>query len=68
MKPMMEAGLPLDDIFEAAREAGRQLVEDGEMSAETLNIVSRELISPPEKAIHVINNYWRQQMNAAGVK
>jgi len=68
MKPMMEAGLILDDIFEAAREAGRQLVEDGEMSAKTLSIVSRELISPPEKAIHVINKYWRQQMNAAGVK
>jgi len=44
LKPMMERGVPVDDIFEAAKEAGRQLVEDGKMSPETLNIVSRELV------------------------
>ena len=68
MKPRMEAGLSLDDIFDAAKDAGRQLIEDGEMSAETLSIVSRELITPREKALHVINKFWRQQMDAAGVK
>ncbi|MCK4472846.1 MAG: hypothetical protein KAW49_13780 [Anaerolineae bacterium] len=41
---MMEKGAPVDDIFEAAKEAGRQLVEDGKMSPETLAIVSRELL------------------------
>jgi hypothetical protein len=41
---MMEQGAPVDDIFEAAKEAGRQLVQDGKMSPETLAIVSRELL------------------------
>jgi multimeric flavodoxin WrbA len=44
LQPMMEKGAPVDDIFEAAKEAGRQLVEDGKMSPETLAIVSRELL------------------------
>jgi hypothetical protein len=42
---MMRMGLPVDDIFEAAKEAGRQLIEEGKMSPETLKIVSRELMS-----------------------
>ena len=45
LRPMMEKGVPLDDILGAAKVAGRQLVEDGKMSPETLAIVSRELLS-----------------------
>jgi len=41
---MMEMGMPVDDVFEAAKEAGRQLVRDGEMSTEARNVVSRELL------------------------
>ena len=44
LRAMMNMGLPMDDIFEAARDAGRQLVERGEMSPETLQAVSRELM------------------------
>jgi len=44
MKPMMDGGVKLDDIFEAAREAGRQLIRDGQMKAETLGAVSRVLL------------------------
>jgi len=44
LRAMMNMGLPMDDIFEAAREAGRQLIERGEMSPETLQAVSRELM------------------------
>ena len=44
LKPMMEQGAPVEDIFEAAREAGRRLVEEGKMPVVTLNIVSRELV------------------------
>ena len=44
LRPMMEMGMPVDDVFEAAKEAGRQLVRDGEMSTEALNVVSRELL------------------------
>jgi hypothetical protein len=40
----MEQGAPVDDVFEAAREAGRQLVLESKMSPETLSIVRRELV------------------------
>lgn len=63
MRPMMEIGKPIDDIFEAAKEAGRQLVEEGEMSVETLNIVSRELM-PLEMYVQVVNQYFQQALDA----
>jgi hypothetical protein len=44
LPPMMEKGVPVGDIFEAAKAAGRQLVQDGKMSPDTLSIVSRELL------------------------
>lgn len=63
MKPMMEAGLSLDDIFEAAKEAGRQLVEEGEMSTETLNTVNRELV-PLEMYVQMANQYFQLALDA----
>jgi multimeric flavodoxin WrbA len=44
LKPMMKRGMRVHDIFEAAREAGRQLINDGEMSEETLRVVSRPIL------------------------
>jgi multimeric flavodoxin WrbA len=44
LRPMMEGGAPVDDIFKAAQEAGRQLVKKGIMSPQNLDIVSRELL------------------------
>ena len=44
LRSMLEPGMPVRDIFEAAKEAGRQLVEDGMMSPKPLNIISRELV------------------------
>jgi multimeric flavodoxin WrbA len=63
LRPMMEMGEPLDDIFEAAKEAGRQLVRDGKMSAETLTTVSRELM-PLEMYIATTNEYYQQALEA----
>ncbi len=63
LRPMMEMGAPLDDIFEAAREAGRQLVRDGEMSTETLATVSRELM-PRETYLQVLNGWFQQALDA----
>jgi hypothetical protein len=54
MKAPREYGLPIDDIREAAKEAGRQLVTDGEMCTETLDRVSRELI-PQEMCAGLIS-------------
>ena len=59
----MKLGISLDDVFDAAREAGRQLVKDGKMSAETLNIVSRELV-PLEAYVRTADETFQQALDA----
>ncbi len=44
-RELLERGKPVDDVLDAAREAGRQLVREGRIWRETLDIVGRELIS-----------------------
>jgi multimeric flavodoxin WrbA len=44
LKVMASGGALVNDIFEAAREAGRQLVQEGEMSSQILATVSRPLM------------------------
>lgn len=65
--PMMEMGAPVNDIFEAAKEAGRQLVKDGEMSTETLDTVSRALV-PMEMYIQRTNQMFQQALGALNKK
>ncbi len=60
LRRMMKRGLLVEDILEAAKEAGRQLVENGEMSAETLKIVSRELV-PLETYVQRENAYFERK-------
>ncbi len=60
---MVERKEPVDDIFEAAKEAGRQLVRDGEMSVETLDIVSRKLMSL-DVYVQKINQYNQETLDA----
>lgn len=63
MSVMIEMGTSPDDIFEAAKEAGRQLVKDGEMSAETLSTVSREMM-PRDLYLQNINQCFQQALDA----
>jgi multimeric flavodoxin WrbA len=63
MSTMIEMGAPLSDIFEAAKEAGRQLVTEQKMSQEILDIVSRDLM-PREMYIQIINQYFQQTLDA----
>jgi len=60
---MEETGIPVDDILDAAKEAGRQLVEDGKMSRETLAIVGRELV-PRDVYVQFANQYFQQVLDA----
>ncbi|MGB7117241.1 MAG: hypothetical protein WBD56_13945 [Anaerolineales bacterium] len=46
--------MPVDDIFEVAKDAGRQPLEDGRISPETLRVVSRKLL-PLELYVQIIN-------------
>jgi len=63
MRYMVEQGIPVDDIFEAAKEAGRQLVVEGRMSPETLKTVSRELMTI-EQCMQGLNKYFQHILDA----
>jgi hypothetical protein len=63
LRPMMERGAPLDDVFEAAREAGRQLVQEGQMSPENIAAVSSELM-PLETYLQFANAHFQQVLDA----
>jgi multimeric flavodoxin WrbA len=45
LKPLMRQGAVLDDVFDAAREAGRQVVRQGQVPRDTAERVGRELMS-----------------------
>jgi len=63
LKPMIEMGVPPNDVFEAAGEAGRQMVRDGRMATETLNTVSRELL-PLEMYVQIVNQNFQRILDA----
>jgi multimeric flavodoxin WrbA len=63
MTAMLEAGAPVKDVLEAAKEAGRQLITEGEMSSQTLAVVSRPLI-PQETYLQMVNQKFRQALAA----
>jgi multimeric flavodoxin WrbA len=64
MKRMCEGGAPIDDIFAAAKEAGRQLVTDGRMSDGTLRAVSRSLMTV-DQLVQGANLFFQQALNNA---
>ena len=63
LRVMMKMGGTVNDVLEAAKEAGRQLVRDGKMSKETLRIVSRELL-PLETYVQRANQHFQQKLDA----
>ena len=54
LKAMLDQHMPVADVLDAARDAGRQLVETGSIAPETLNAVSRPLL-PREMYVAVAN-------------
>lgn len=63
LNSMLKMGAPVNDVLEAARAAGRQLVTDGLMSKDALNTVSRELM-PRSLYITVANSMMRRAAGA----
>lgn len=61
LKRMVKKGEPVNDIFEAARSAGRQLVREGVMSDQTLATVSRPLMER-DAFIESFNMKFRQMV------
>jgi multimeric flavodoxin WrbA len=63
LKPMLEIGGLVEDVVEAAKDAGRQLVRDGKISPETLSTVSRELL-PMKDYFQRANQGFQQRLDA----
>ncbi|HEX2986756.1 MAG TPA: flavodoxin family protein [Chloroflexota bacterium] len=61
---MLRMGAPVGGVLDAAREAGRQLVETGDMSAELQLAVSRPVI-PLEEFVRGNNDALRQMLVAS---
>jgi multimeric flavodoxin WrbA len=59
LKAMLDRGMAVDDVLAAAKEAGRQLEQNGEMSAETLRTVSRALLPLP-MYVDIVNQNFRK--------
>jgi multimeric flavodoxin WrbA len=64
IKRMLQRNIAVDDIIKAANEAGRQLVADGQMSAEILKAVSRQLM-PLEQYKQGANQLFQQLLKDA---
>lgn len=64
---MLRKGQPVQDVFEASKEAGKQIVKTGSMKEETLNVVSREL-APIEQYVEILNRHFRKALDFAGQK
>jgi multimeric flavodoxin WrbA len=64
VKPMMEMGYPPNDVFEAARDAGRQLVQHGRIEARTLETVARDLL-PRDKYLEILNQRFQEALEKA---
>lgn len=61
LKHMAYAGAPVNDIFQAAREAGRQLIREGVMSDRHLATVSRDLV-PLEEYMQRANQLYENRI------
>jgi putative NADPH-quinone reductase len=66
LRPMVEMGAPINDVFDAAKEAGRQLVTDGAISEKTQQTVGRELI-PRDRYMNEMNEWFRQELEKSKV-
>lgn len=67
LMPLMEEGIPVDEILAAAKEAGAQLVKEGKMCSETLATVSREVVSA-ETYVQTSNEYYQQGLGSVEKK
>ena len=67
LKPAIHFNIPLDDIFEAAKTAGVEIIEKGEMSKETLNTVARDFMTL-EQFSDQANRYFTKLLDGISKK
>jgi hypothetical protein len=61
LRAMLDMGAPVNDIIEAASDAGKQLIGDGKISQATLDVISRDLL-PVEVYVKMANEQFRRVM------
>ena len=66
MKLLKRLGLQMDDILDAAREAGHQLVREGRISEELVRTISRELI-PGNQYIEAANSVFQAAIDSGEI-
>jgi multimeric flavodoxin WrbA len=62
LRAMLELGAPVQDVLDAAKDAGRQLIQDGKMRPETLATVGRELL-PREVYLERANQNFQDALD-----
>lgn len=67
LKPAIHFKIPLDDIFEAAKSAGVEIIEKGEMSDETLKTVARDFMTL-EQFSDQANRYFSKVLDGISEK
>ncbi len=60
LKAMLDQHMPVADVLDAARDAGRQLVETGSIAPETLSAVSRPLL-PRDMYVAIANEHMARR-------
>lgn len=65
IRPLLNSQAPIGDVFVAAREAGRQLVEEDSISPATLATISRELLSR-DRFLENANRAVQEFLKASG--
>jgi multimeric flavodoxin WrbA len=58
-----QMGIPVDDVFDAIKQAGKELVEKGKISLKTQEIISKELV-PRSEYVKRINAGFQQAIDA----
>ena len=61
LSAMLEMGAPVHDVLDAARDAGRQMVQFGAMSGDTLKAISRDLLPKPVY-LEMLNKEFDREM------
>lgn len=62
---MVRRGIPVQDIFDAAKNAGKELVKTGRISEENMKTVSRNLV-PLETYVEMTNKGFKQVLEKLG--
>ena len=62
LRAMLKMGAPVNDIIEAARQAGSELVREGKISPEMMNTISRELV-PMEDYVTMVNQEFQRVLD-----